>query len=47
LFLIDAASDQGGDAQAVDLAGEAASVLEDTFDYVPIYNSLLFAQMYQ
>ena len=32
LFLVDAASDQSGNAQAVDLAGEAASVLEDTFE---------------
>ena len=32
LFLVDAASDQGGDAQAVDLAGQAAGVLEDTFE---------------
>jgi len=32
LFLVDAASDQGGNAQAVDLAGEAAGVLEDAFD---------------
>jgi len=34
LFLVDAAGDQGGDAQAVDLARQTAGVLEDTFESI-------------
>jgi len=34
LFLVDAASDQGGDTEAVDLAGQTAGVLEDAFESI-------------